>query len=189
MKTFKWTFPEMPMTDRKKNPPRNNRKSYPGLGWLITGIAFSISSLLYIETSSGFVKGIKTYFWSFGEGTILSSDLYSRSSSGGGTVNYSVVIDGFLVEANTEVFKNWSIKTEAKYDKWKSQYAQGSSATVYYNKTGETSLGRWPNSYSYQSGLQGITTFFYGLSLVYRGTKQLKANKAKQATPNGTPVV
>ncbi|MEM1222136.1 MAG: hypothetical protein AAGH40_05180 [Verrucomicrobiota bacterium] len=175
MKTFKGTVPELPMTDREKNPPRKEGKKHPGLGWVIAGITFSLISLMYWSTSSGFIKGISTYFWSSEEGTIMASDLRSHSTSGDGTVTYSVVIDGVTVEDTTEVFKKWSGNTQANYDEWASQYTQGSSATVYYSRSGETSLGRWPTAYSYQFGVQGVATLLMGLSFMYRGAKQIKA--------------
>lgn len=189
MKTFKWTVPELPMTDREKNPPRKAGRRHSGLGWVIAGILFSLMSLMYFSTSSGFIKGIRTYFWSAGEGTILASDLRSYSTSGGGTVTYSVVIDGDTVEANTEVFEKWSGNTKANYDDWARQYTQGNSAMVYYNRSGDTSLDHWPTAYSYQFGIQGVTTLLMGLAFIYRGAKQIKVNKAEQGAPNDAPVL
>ena len=189
MKTFKWTVPELPMTDREKNPPRKEGKSHPGLGWVIAGILFALMSLMYFSTSNGFIKGIRTYFWSSGEGTILASDLRSHTNSGGGTVTYSVVVDRVTIEDTTEVFRKWSGDTQSKYDEWSSQYSPGSSATIYYNGSGETSLGHWPTAYSYQFGVQGVATLLMGLSFMFRGAIQIKANKAEQATPKGAPVL
>ena len=170
MKTLKWTVPEIQV------------RSHPGLGWLITGILISLMSLVFFSMANGFLKGIRTYFWTSGEGTILSSDLRSHTSagrkmtSGEGTVTYSVLINGVDVEASAAVFRKFYGDTEGKFNEWASQFESGKPARVYYNRSGELSLGHWPKSYSYWFGIQGVIILFFGLRLVYGG-----ANKKESA--------
>lgn len=116
---------------------------------------------------------------------ILASDLRSHSTSGGGTVTYSVVVDGVTVEDTTEVFEKWSGDTQTNFEEWSSQYHPGSSATVYYSASGGTSLGHWPTAYSYQSGIQGGATLLMGITFIFRGAKQIKTHKSERATSNG----
>ena len=184
MKTFKWTFPEFPMTQREKNPPKGTTNGRPGLWKVIGGVLFSLMSLLYFSTSSGFIKGIRTYFWDSTDGQILSSDLRSHTTSGGGEVTYSVEVGGVSLERTEAVFEKWSGDNAAKYSEWESGYAVGNHVTVFFNQSGETSLGHWPTAYSYQFGAQGIGTLALGLTLFLSGIKQMKkANKSEQATP------
>ncbi|MCB1204502.1 MAG: DUF3592 domain-containing protein [Verrucomicrobiae bacterium] len=160
-------------------------KSRPGLGWLILGVLFSLMGLTHFSTASGFTKGIRSYFWASGNGTILSSDLRAYAKSGGGMVTYSVPIDGAVVVGTTEVFERWSGDLPSKYEAWSSRYVPGSSATVYYNRSGETSLGHWPTEYSYRFGVQGICTLFMGLSFIFSGTRLLGANQAGPGDTRG----
>lgn len=185
MKTFKWTVPEMPMTEREKNPAHRDPKRRSGWGGIVIGIAFSLMSLIYFSGSEGVVKGLGTYFWDSASGTVLSSDLHSYSNSGGGTVTYSVTLDGVPVQAVAKVFKRWTGDIGTKYEAWSSQYAEGKTVTVYYHRSGETSLGHWPASYTYEFALQGVGTLLMGLTFVLRGIKELKAGTAEPARDNG----
>lgn len=181
MKTHNWTVPEIQV------------RSHPGLGWLITGILISLMSLVFFSMANGFLKGIRTYFWTYGEGTIISSDLRSHTSagrkltSGEGTVTFSVLINGEDVEASAAVFRKFYGGTGAKFTEWASQFESGKPARVYYNRSGELSLGHWPKSYSYWFGIQGVIILLFGLRLIYRGAKQLKANLSESVLSDGAP--
>ncbi len=175
------------MTDREEDPPKKDWKNRFGLVLLITGVLFSLMGLSHLSMASGFIKGIRSYFWASGDGTILSSDLRSHSTSGGGTVTYSVVIDGVLFEDTSEVFERWSGNIESKYDEWASRYLPGTSIKVYISQSGETSLGHWPTEYSYQLGIQGLKTLLMGLTSVCVGTILLKANPGRLATASPSP--
>jgi len=187
MKTFNRTTQKPPMTDREEDPPKKDWKNRFGLVLLITGVLFSLMGLSHLSMASGFIKGIRSYFWASGDGTILSSDLRSHSTSGGGTVTYSVVIDGVLFEDTSEVFERWSGNIESKYDEWASRYLPGTSIKVYISQSGETSLGHWPTEYSYQLGIQGLKTLLMGLTSVCVGTILLKANPGRLATASPSP--
>lgn len=188
MKTFKWTVREMPMTDRERIPPSKNSQGISGLGWIIAGTMFSLFSWMYFSTSSGFLKGLRTYFWESTTGTIVSSELrmHSRSEgrtvSGSGTVGYTIEVDGQPIEGSDEVFKRWDGDMSGKYEEWSERLGIGRMATIYFNRSGETSLGRWPASYSYQFGIQGVITLLMGLSFVCRGVGRLRANRAAQSS-------
>lgn len=186
MKTFKWTVPEMPMTEREKNPAHRDRKRRSGWGGIVIGIGFSLMSLIYFSGSEGVVKGLGTYFWDSASGTVFSSDLQSHSNSGSGNVTYSVVLDGGPVQATAKVFKRWRGGIEAKYEAWSSQYAEGKTVTVYHDRSGGTSLGHWPTSYTYEFALQGLGTLLMGLTFVLRGIKELRAGRAERAWDRGS---
>jgi|APTNR8051073442_1049403.scaffolds.fasta_scaffold36882_2 hypothetical protein len=185
MKTFKWTVPEMPMTEREKNPAQRNRRHRSGWGGIVIGVAFSLMSLIYFSGSEGVVKGIRTYFWDSASGTVLSSDLRSNSNSGAGTVTYSFALDGVPVQDTAEVFKRWRGDIETKYEAWSSQYDEGKTVTVYHHRSGGTSLGHWPTSYTYDYALQGLGTLLMGMTFVLRGIKELKAGAMGSARGGG----
>jgi len=187
MKTFKWTVPEMPMTEREKNPAHRNRRLRAGWGGIVIGISFSLMSLIYFSGSEGVVKGLGTYFWDSASGTVLSSDLQFHSNSGSGNVTYSVVLDGVPVQDTARIFKRWSGDIEAEYEAWSSQYAEGKTVTVYHDRSGGTSLGHWPTSYTYEFALQGLGTLLMGLTFVLRGIKELKAG-TEVRTPAEEPL-
>ena len=98
-----------------------------------------------------------------------------------GAVTYSLTIDGIAFEDTTWVYNKWQGDNRAKYDEWASQYAPGSVATVYFNRSGETSLGRWPSSLSYQWGIIGSISLLTGFGFIYRAARESK--KTKRDTP------
>ncbi len=169
------------MTARIPCTSRKRSTRMLSFGWHIIGMLLMLLSLIHFSTASGFIKGMRSYFWTIGEGSILSSDLRPSFNSGHGVVTYAVSIDDVIVEDTNTVFKVWSQMTQSKYDEWASRYAEGNSTTVYYNRSGESSLGRWPTSYSYHSGIQGMTTLLAGLAFLLRGIRERKkANNASE---------
>lgn len=178
MKTFKWTVPEFPMTHRERNPPKNGAKRHSGFGKLIIGLAFCLLSLMYLSTSRGFVTGISTYFWSSTQGRIISSNLRSHSTAGGGEVTYLVEIDGSKVTRTTEVFEKWSSDNAKNYEDWASSYESGNTAEIFFNSAGKTSLGHWPTEYSRRFGFLGVGSLVTGVTyLIFGATALKKANK------------
>lgn len=162
------------MTEREKNPPPKGRWWHPGLGYMIGGMFALLMSWMYLSHSEGFIKGLRTYFWASGEGTVLMSELRYHTNAGEGTVRYMIEAGGDRIEETTDVFEkrmNWDL---AEFEEWASQYKPGSSVLVYYNEDGESSLGRWPSSYSYGFGAQGICTLVSGLLFMQQGLRKRK---------------
>lgn len=173
-------------------PPKTKGIRNLGIGLIVLGLCFCWMSLTYSSSLSGFAKGLRTYFWKSGNGTVVSTDLrmLSRANgkvvSGSGYVSYSLEIEGESIRAKDEVFKRWDGDTAGKYEAWSSGYAVGNSVNVFYNSSGETSLGHWPTSYTYKFGLQAVRTVASGLSFIIAGTILilLKANKPSHSSPD-----
>ena len=124
-------------------------------------------------------------------GTVISNDLrmHARSKgntvSGSGEVAYFINLEGLRIEGSDRVFKRWDDDTEGKYEEWASQFQEGKAAKIYYSGHGETSLGRWPSSYSYHFGIQSITNFLVGFSFFYRGTKVIRSIRNERTRREG----
>ncbi len=161
------------MTQREKTPRKRRSGSLSKSSKLfISSSFFALLALMYLSTVGGFIKGIRTYFWTAAEGVITSSELRSRTKSGSGTVGYKVEIDGVLREASSDVFKRFSRGDfDQKYEGWAARYAVGGQATIYYNDSGEMSLGHWPNSYSWSFGLSGAITLLAAIVLLFRAVR------------------
>ncbi len=181
MKTFRWTVPEPPMTEREKNPPPKGSEAAIGAGEIIGGIVLTLLGFMYLSTSTGFIKGLKTYFWESKEGYVLSSDLQPRAKSIGGEVTYRVQLNHSDVESTDEFFAKWRGNDEDELRKWTEKFSEGSSVKIYYSDAGETSLGRWPNSYSYIFGVSGILNCCLGLVVSIRGIRKVQRNHVEKA--------
>lgn len=190
MKTFKWTVPELRRTKRERTPKKENIEPQ-WFGWFLGGAFFVVIGIMQFPSGGSFTKGIRTYFWDDTTGTIVSHDLrmHSRSNgntiSGSGEVNYFIDLEGQRIEGSDRVFKRWDGDTKGKYEEWASQFQEGKKVKIYYSNRGETSLGRWPASYSYHFGIQAITTILFGFSLLYRGAKVIRTNRMREQDSGG----
>lgn len=190
MKTFTWTIPELPRTKRERTPKKESKEPQ-WFGLLLGGAFFVLFGIMQFPSDNSFTKGIKTYFWEDTTGTIISSNLISRSKSNGktvsgsGEVSYFIDLEGQRIIGNDHVFKRWDGDTVGKYEVWASQFQEGNKAKIYYSEDGETSLGRWPASYSYHTVVQSITTILLGLSFLCRAVKTIRLNKMREQDTRG----
>lgn len=171
MKTFKWTVPEMPMTEREKNPPHKKEGGDPsGLG-RIALVALILTGIMHLSVSEGFGTGIRSYFWKQGEGRVVSSELISYTNTGVGKVSYVLELDGEVITQTANVLKKWSWGQRVKYDTWAQKYKKGEAVKVYYNGSGKYSLGHWPGGFPLMA-VTGLIYLAWGVLLTLKEVKK-----------------
>lgn len=196
MKTFRWTVPDPPMTEREKRPPAERRKPIPGFGMVAMGLATMAMSLMDLSIANGFGRGLQTYFWKSAEGTVTAAEFRRHRTLASGDVTFEVTIEEMLVEGTEDVtspkWNTWAFSAqklekslEEKYEKWSSQYEVGKKVTIYYANGGEMSLGHWPDSMDFDYGWSGIMKLLLGVWMAWAGQGLLRENWKNGARSKG----
>ncbi|MCB1062952.1 MAG: hypothetical protein KDN20_08540 [Verrucomicrobiae bacterium] len=181
MKTFRWTVPEFPLTEREKNPPKKGIGASPGIGHLIAGLFFIGFGSLILTDSPSFFRSLSTYLWEKTEGTVISADLRQRHEAGMGEITYRLTLDGTPVEHNADVFRKWAFPSDEKFQQWADHFAVGNRLTVFVSGKGETSPGHWPTSYSWSIGTMGLTFLLLGIQNLISGIVKIRSSSRANA--------
>ena len=152
-----------------------------GPSCIIGGLILVWMGIMTLEPGSisKLMSGLDTYRWQATQGTVVSSRLELNGGIGRGTVTFRVTLDGRTPEITKNVSQSWLTNYEQNYAEWAAQYATGSPIKVYHNKSGWTSIGRFPETGGATSLIQVLIKLTLGLLLVIFGIYWRKRSRQK----------
>ncbi|MCF6312273.1 MAG: DUF3592 domain-containing protein [Verrucomicrobiales bacterium] len=154
----------MPMTENEKDPSGKTSGSRgSALKHYSLAVFFVLMGIMLLATKEDFVTGMRSYFWKQAQGRIVSSDLISYTNIGSGKVEYELEIDGRMISKTARVFKEWSWGRRVRYTSWAKQYAKGERVSIFYNGSGNYSLGHWPTD-AFSQAFLGLLYVTLGLA-------------------------
>ena len=185
MKTFRWTFPDLPMTSRER------RGRSPGGDKRATGFAritFALFFLLMglfrgISAAPEFFEGLRSYGWEETEAEITGLDLRVSDSADRGDVSFR--LKGETEEKSDYIYRRWRWVSEEKRKAERAKLVEGATVSVFVSEEGKFSLGHWPDRSVVSEAFAGVGFFGLGLANLIWGLRERREGLREDGSEEG----